>query len=420
MHLNSTPLVLAAAESQHTDSLVSFAIIMTVALLAPLISYMFRWKLPAVALLLIIGMIIGPSVLDIAQEDAGISLIKELGMGALFLLAGFEIELSSLKSKEARTAMSTWVLCAIASVIGAYFLLNDGLPLAFVLAIAVTSTALGTIVPMLKQNGLMDTRVGQSVMIHGAVGEVMPIAAMALLLSSRATWETGLILLAFLGITVLLALLPGVVGKLMPLVKEAFLEGAASTNQTIMRLILLVLAILMAVAAVFELDIVLGAFAAGIIFNQIVPDEFHERLEHRLDVVCYSFLIPVFFVVSGMALDWNVIKDEPLLVLAVPLLILFTRGLPVFLRENVCHTGSDIETVRERLQVSLYSATGLPIIVAVMALAQGSEIVTNEQASIFIAGGALTVLIFPLIAGFLGDNSEVEEAPEPKKELKDL
>ena len=116
----------------------------------------------------------------------------------------------------------------------------------------------------------------------------------------------------------------------------------------------------------------------------------------------------MFFVISGMAIDWNVIVSEPVKVLGIPLLILVTRGLPVFLRENIHHTGSDVETTRERIQVALYAATGLPIIVAVMSLAEASGIVDNEMASIFIAGGALTVAIFPFIASLVREKEPVK------------
>ena len=416
-------VLLAAGSTEYTPSLVSFAWIMAVALAAPIVASMLRNRLPSVALLIIFGMIIGPSILDLAHEDPGIGMLKEIGVGALFLLAGFEIDLGTLKSKEAKTAFTTWLLCLIACIAGAYFLV-DTIPLAIVMGIAVTSTALGTITPMLKQDKLIGTRVGDSVMIHGAIGELAPITAMALLLGTRATWLTALILLAFLGIAVFVAVAPQAIGKLAPWVKRAFIAGAGATNQTILRLIVLILAILMAVTAVFELDIVLGAFAAGIILNRLVPDEFHKGLENRLNVLFYSMLIPVFFVVSGMSIDWKVIADKPLQVIGIPLLILFTRGLPVFLRENVHHTGSEIETTRERLQVALYAATGLPIIVAVTTVAVASGIMDDEHASIFIAGGALTVVLFPLISSLVRSNDpraenkqeEDEDSPAETKE----
>lgn len=410
-------VVLASGEADYTPSLVSFAWIMAAALLAPLVSYVLKNKMPAVALLIIFGMIIGPSMLDLAHEDPGIGMLKELGVGALFLLAGFEIDLATLKSKQAATGFSTWLICMVSCLVGAYFLLND-IPGAIVMAIALTSTALGTITPMLKQDKLIGTKVGDSVMIHGAIGEVAPITAMALLLGTRSTLGTMLILLAFIVIAVGVAVMPRALIVAVPWLQTAFLSGAGSTNQTILRLIILILAILMAVTSVFELDIVLGAFAAGIILNRIIPDEFHKGLENRLDVVCYSMLIPVFFVVSGMSIDWQVIVNNPLKVLGIPALILVTRGLPVFLRENIHHTGSDIETTRERLQVALYAATGLPIIVAVMTIAVGSGIVNEETSSIFIAGGALTVAIFPLLSSLVKGKEENAQSKAKAAESK--
>ena len=425
MHFNAglptDALLLAAGATENTNSLVSFAWIMAAALLAPLVSYMLGYRLPSVALLLIFGMIIGPSVLDLAAEDEGIEMLKELGVGALFLLAGFEIQISTLKTKEAGTALSTWAICALACGVGAYFLV-DNVPGAIVVALALTSTALGTLTPMLKQDRILGTKVGNSVMIHGAIGEVAPITAMALLLGTRSTLTTMIILLFFIIIAVAVAIMPAAIASAIPWVKTAFISGAGSTNQTILRLIILILAILMAVTAVFELDIVLGAFAAGIILNRIIPDEFHRRLEHRLDVVFYSMLIPVFFVVSGMSISWDTIANNPWKVLGIPALILVTRGLPVFLRENVAHTGSDIETIRERLQVGLYSATGLPIIVAVTTLAVNSKIMEPEIASIFVSGGALTVALFPFLASLVGGKKQPEKKDEANSttEPKDL
>ena len=245
---------------------------------------------------------------------------------------------------------------------------------------------------------------------------------MALLLGTRSTLTTMIILLFFIIIAVAVAIMPAAIASTIPWVKTAFISGAGSTNQTILRLIILILAILMAVTAVFELDIVLGAFAAGIILNRIIPDEFHRRLEHRLDVVFYSMLIPVFFVVSGMSISWDTIANNPWKVLGIPALILVTRGLPVFLRENVAHTGSDIETIRERLQVGLYSATGLPIIVAVTTLAVNSKIMEPENASIFVSGGALTVALFPFLASLVGGKKKPEKKDEANStaETKDL
>lgn len=249
-----------------------------------------------------------------------------------------------------------------------------------------------------------DTKIGQSVTIHGAVGAIAPIAAMALLLSARSTLVTALILLVFVVIAVLVGLMPRAIGRLVPWGHRALLAGYGAMNQTVLCLIVLILAVLMAVTTIFELDVVLGRFAAGFILNATVPDESHDGLETALNVMFYSLLILVFFVASGIKIDWQVIRENALAVAAVPLIILVTRGLPVFLREN-SHRGDEKLSARERLEVALYAATGLLIIVAVTSLAQSTGLLDQETTSIFDAGGALTVAVFPLLARLLSTQS---------------
>lgn len=412
MQLDASAIVLASGGSDSTP-LVSFAWIMAVALLGPLISYATGKRIPAVVILIAFGVVIGPNVLDLASEEGGVHLIKEIGLGLLFLLAGYEIEPETVKGREGRFALTTWLICMTASFFGAWAVLNFDKPTtAVVLAIAFTSTAVGTLLPIMKEQQMLDKPVGNSLMVHGAVGEIAPILAMALLLSTRATWITASVLLAFFGVALLVAVVPKTVKFLMPWMTKAMVHGAGSTNQTIVRMVMLMLGILMAVAATFQLDVVLGAFAAGVILRQMVAEKYRTPLEQRLDVVGHGLLIPVFFVCSGMAINPTAVAEDPwFLVLLVPL-IYVTRGLPIFVREMVADTGSNIRGWREAFQLSMYGATALPIIVAVTDVATTSGILHPDNASILVAAGSITVLLFPLI-GSTVKPAEVYEEQEP-------
>lgn len=383
-----------------TDALVSFAWIAAAALLAPVLSSLTRRRIPAVVFLLVLGAVIGPFGLGLASESEAISLLHELGLGLLFLLAGMEINPSSLKSREGKHAAGTWLVSMLLCFGAAHLFTGGNTSMSIVIAIALTSTALGTLLPILKQNGLTGTPVGNSVMIHGAVGELAPVLAMAVLLSARSTWVTAAVLILFFLVAVVVALLPRTV-RWMPRVGRALREGIGSTNQTAMRTFVLILAILMAVAAVFDLDVVLGAFAAGFILREIVPGDLLHDVEKELDVVGYGVFIPAFFVTSGMAIDSSVLVSQPVFILVLVLTILVFRGLPVFLSETLLRTGSSLNGWRQRLEMSLYSSTGLPIIVAVTSVATSADIISQEDASVFVAAGALTVLIFPLSAFLL-------------------
>ena len=389
--------VLASGQA-NTDTMISLTAILAVALLAPILSFMTGKRIPAVVFLIVLGVIIGPSVWGMAEIDSGISILRQLGLGMLFLLAGYELDTDSLRSKEGGNAALTWIMCLVLAFIGALvFLKGNGVLTAVTLAIAVTSTALGTLLPILKQSDLLRTNVGKSVMLHGAVGELMPIMAIALL----SMGVTFLILLAFFAIAAMVAVVPRTVAALVPWVGRAIIDGASATNQSIVRMVVLMLAILMTVAAVFDLDVVLGAFAAGIVLRGLVPERAHGLIEERLDVMGYGFFIPVFFVCSGINIDVKTVGANIGQLFAVVGVILVARGVPVFLREMFTKTGSKLTTTNQKLQLACYASTGLPIIVAVTEVATNAHLLEESAASLLVAGGAVTVLLFPLIAAAL-------------------
>ena len=394
--------IVLAAGSVESNPLVSFAWIMAAAVTAPLISWATGKRVPAVVLLIGAGILIGPHWLGLASTEGGVGLLKQLGLGMLFLLAGYEINPAMIRSREGRTSATTWLVCMGLSFAGACMLLQPhNTSTAVVLAIAFTSTAVGTLMPIMKQQQVLHTPVGRSLLVHGAIGEIFPIFAMALLLSARSTWVTAIVLAAFFVVALVVAAIPRTVRFLLPWTARAMVLNAGATNQTVMRLVLWMLGVLMAVAAVFELDVVLGAFAAGFILRRLVPEKFGEAVEQRLDIVGYSLLIPVFFVCSGMTIDPRAVADKPWLLCILVPLIYVVRGLPVLIRELFFTTGSQLTNVREKIQLSLYAATALPIIAAVTEVAVESQLLSEENASLLVAAGSVTVLIFPFIANMI-------------------
>lgn len=410
---------LLAEAGPDPEPLVSFAWIMAVALLGPLLSYATGKRIPGVVVLIAFGVLIGPHGLSLASEAGGVHLVKEMGLGLLFLLAGYEINPTLVRGREGKQGIITWLICMVSSFIGAFAVLGFTRPTtAIVLAIAFTSTAVGTLLPIMKEQRMLDKPVGRSLMVHGAIGEIAPILAMATLLSTRATWLTAAVLVAFFAIAFLVAAVPTTVRVFAPWMRRAMIHGAGSTNQTMVRMVMLLLGVLMAVAAVFELDVVLGAFAAGVILRQMMPDKYRTPLEQRLDIVGYGLLIPVFFVCSGMSIDPEAVKNNPwFLILLIPL-IYFTRGVPILLRERFAQTGSEIQGWREAIQLSFYAATALPIIVAVTDVAVTSKLLMPETASILVAAGSITVLLFPLIGSIVKPAGDYEDEDPEEREKK--
>ena len=126
-------------------------------------------------ILLVLGILIGPNALGLAETDEAINMLRELGLGMLFLLAGYEIELDELVGRGGRRALVTWLVC-LGLALGVIGLagLTEEIEAELAVAIAVTSTALGTLLPILKDSGLLGTRFGGTLMNHGAYGELGP------------------------------------------------------------------------------------------------------------------------------------------------------------------------------------------------------------------------------------------------------
>lgn len=383
------------------ENLTSVWWIVLVAAIAPVLALVTRRYVPDVVWLLVFGVVIGPHGFALAEQTEAVGFLRELGMGFLFLLAGFEVSTSDMRAKQGRQAALTWVICAVLGVIAALFIVAGDWQVAVVFGIASTSTALGTLLPILKDSGATTTPLGKAVMVHGAYGELLPIVAMSLLLSTRGTWLSAGLLVAFAIIAVASVVIPGRVFRRVPLLTRALGGAANSTMQTTMRMTVVLLVTLMLVTAVFELDVALGAFAAGILANAAIKaidaDHAHEVM-HKVEIVGFSLLIPVFFVTSGMSIDIaEVVAKWPML-LGVVGMIAVVRGLPIVLREAWTPTHSGLTSTRERIALGFYGATGLPIIVAVTQVAVSSEIITGTTASVMVTAGAITVLVFPIAA----------------------
>jgi Kef-type K+ transport system membrane component KefB len=238
-------------------------------------------------------------------------------------------------------------------------------------------------------------------MNHGAYGELGPIIAISVLLSARGPIWSLIMLAAFALLAVAVhffsATLTGEDSRLLGAVRA----GSETSGQTAVRLVVLLLVTLGAAAAAFELDAVLGAFAAGFVLRRLLPQG-HLSLEHKLEGLAFGLLIPVFFITSGMAIDPGAVVQEPVDLVAFVALILLVRGGLVYVATRTTREGGrPVFDGRESAAMALFGATGLPIIVAVTSVAVTAGEMTTTNASVLIAGGALTVLVCPFLAQLL-------------------
>ena len=374
---------------------VSFLVIVATAALAAVIAGALpkRFAVPVVVLEILFGIVIGPQVLDFAQSDQFTQFFSNLGLGMLFFFAGYEIEFRLIRGKPIRLGALGWLLSlVIAYGLAALFLLagdHDGF---IFLGAAMATTAIGTLIPILKDAGEMKTRFGVFLLGAGAAGEFGPILLVTLFFSSKTTLGSALILIAFVILAVLAALLAvRSVGRSWNLF-EGSLE---SSGQVAVRMTVLTVFALVALATELGLDLLLGGFVAGVIVSLTLRDREVGQFESKLVAVGYGFLIPFFFVVTGIQFDLDRLFDSPLLLIGVPafvLCFLIIRGVPALLLYR------DQLDRRSRTALALFSATELPLVVAITTIAVERGEMGSGTAASLVGAAVLSTAVLPLIA----------------------
>jgi Kef-type K+ transport system membrane component KefB len=385
-----------------TATIDTLLVIAAVSAATPLLVALLPWlRVPQVVLLIAGGIVVGPEVLDLGSPSS-VQVLSDLGLGFVFLLAGYEVEIALFRSSSGRRAIVAWFITAVAAagVVGA--LAAAGLVRAYVpVAIGLTTTALGTLLPILREHDMLRGRFGRHLIAAGAVGELFPILAVALFLGIVNRFVALLSLLSVGVIALLLGAARRLLGRgrLLEIVRESQHE----TSQAILRCTVLLLMVLLATTNEFHLDAVLGAFLAGMVLRRWAGAS-APLLEEKMDAVGYGFFIPIFFVYSGMTLDIRSIADAPLRVVLFLALMVAVRGLPALLVYRGLLPG------RERLELALITATSLPLLVALAEIGRRNGTMLPENAAALVGAGVLSVLILPSAAIALRRRGRAEPA----------
>ncbi|MFF8955529.1 cation:proton antiporter [Streptomyces sp. NPDC014894] len=392
-------------------------LIMAAAVLAPLLAHAAgRWiRIPLVIFEIALGILVGPDLLGWARPDAVVDTLSHLGLAMLIFLAGYEIDFAAVRGDTLRRSVAAWLI-SLAAGLGIASLLSDGTG-ALVIGTALTSTALGTVLPILRDSGDLRGRFGTVTLAFGAVGEFGPIIAMALLLSGRGAGESAALLAGFAVVTagaVFWALRPR-----PPWFSRVVAQTLHSSGQFAVRFVMLLLVSMLALSAVFGLDALLGAFAAGVLTRLVLagaaPAQSAEILG-RIEAMGFGFLVPLFFVVTGIEFDLDALLDGGRELLLVPVfltLFLLVRGLPVHLLAPRDLRGAD------RRALALYAATCLPLVVAITAIGVGEKVLDPGEAAALVGAAMVSVLVLPPAAlrlrareGAASARAERGEGPE--------
>jgi Kef-type K+ transport system membrane component KefB len=355
-------------------------------------------RVPMIVWEMLFGILIGPQVLGWVKAGGLLQWLgHSMGLPALFFMTGLDLDLQKLEGQPISLALRGWVM-SLGLAIGAAALLHS---LTFVrapmvIALVLTTTAMGTFAPTMRDAGYIDTTFGIYVLAAGAVGEFAPIVVVSLVLTrEHGAWQQVVLMLAFAAIGVGAAFVA--LGFRPPKVLNLLERGMHSSTQLPVCFSLLLLSSFDILSRGIGMEAVLGCFTAGIIAGLASRGEAGKLFREKMEAVCYGFLVPFFFVISGVNLDLAALLQNKMAVLLVPLfliLFLLVRGAPVLLYGNNILRG-------ERLPFALYSATALSMVVAIANIAVRTGQLGTDIAAALEGAALLSVLLFPTIAGRL-------------------
>jgi Kef-type K+ transport system membrane component KefB len=335
-------------------------------------------------------------VLGLIQGGHVLNFLASFGLAVLFLMAGFEVDPTTLRGKPLRLAFGGWVISAAIALALAFALHGIGLIGAPTLTgLAMTTTAIGALMPILRDGGLLAPPYGPLILAAGAVGEAAPVAALSLAIA----WRGGrsaeqAVLIALFAVTSVLAV--AYAGRLANGGFGAMVARTVGGSGQFPVRIMIVLTVLLVMASEqMGIDAVLGAFLAGALARAAMPHDLHEVVETRLQGIGYGLLVPLFFIKAGANLDLAALVARPAALLLVPIfaaIMLAARGAPAFL----LYRGA--LSPRHRQGLALHCGTQLPLVVAFAALAvQGGEM-QGWQAAALVGGALMSLMLYPALA----------------------
>ncbi len=355
---------------------------------------------PVVVLELLLGIVVGPQLLDLAHNDEFIEFFSNLGLGMLFFFAGYEIDFERIRGQPMKLGAWGWLLSvALAYGIGGA-LAAAGIVLSFLYTgSAMATTAIGTLIPILRDNGELKTRFGTYLLAAGGAGEFGPILLVTLVLSTANPLHESAILLAFVALALVLAL-----GSMRyawrgwPALERTF----ESSSQLAVRVTVVLVFGLVLLASKLGLDILLGGFVAGMITRLALKGHELQVFESKLTAVGFGFFVPFFFVTSGIDFDLGALGSVgALLKLAMFFgLFLVVRGAPALLLYR------GVLSARDRAALAFYSATELPLVVAITTIATETGHMRTSTAAGLVGAAMLSTLVFPFVGLALRKGSE--------------
>jgi Kef-type K+ transport system membrane component KefB len=397
-----------------TISFTSVAVVAVVALVAPLAVGFTGLRLPAIVVEILLGIVVGPQVLGWASNDEPVQVLSLIGLAFLLLLAGLEIDFTRLRGRLLRlTGLGYLLSFGLALVVGYGLRADDLVKSPLLVAIILSATGLGIILPILKDARETSTPFGQVIVAGASIAEVGPIVLLSLFFSGEGGGIGGKLVLLVGFVIFVVAVGFAILGfERSTRVSSTLLRLQDTTAEIRVRGAFLLLALFVVLASRFGLEAILGAFLAGATLKLVDRDEAmtHAFFHAKLEAIGFGVFVPFFFASTGIKLDVASLFHSTSAIARVPLFLaalLVVRGLPALLYRPLAERGAQLWAG------GLLQATSLSIPVVAGQIGVDLGLIRPINYVALVAAGLISVIVFPVLAlTLLRVKSSPATAPE--------
>ncbi|MET7304489.1 cation:proton antiporter [Embleya sp. NPDC005575] len=320
------------------------------------------------------------------------AVLSWLGLAFLLFLAGLEIDARRLGGGLlGKAAVGYLMALALATPFAVALAAAGWIDEPVLLVVTLSATSLGLVVPVLRDAGQNTTALGQGLVVACTVADLASIVLLSVLFGAEGDTRSRVALILSFAAVVATAVLAADRWTRLQRVVASLQE---STAQIRIRLALVLLVALTALAGRFGVETILGAFVAGVVLSIVDPlPRDHPRSRAGLDAVGFGVLIPIFYVTTGLRLDLAGLLQDPAALVRVPVLLLVllvARGLPALLYARSAGA-------RAAVAAGLLQATSLPFIATASQVGVELHLMPPVTAAALVTAGVLSVALFPTL-----------------------
>jgi CPA2 family monovalent cation:H+ antiporter-2 len=400
--------------------LLSLLLITTLAALVPLLASRLRgWRIPIVIGEILAGMIIGTSGFNLVTPSPILDFLAQFGFVFLMFISGLEVDISALTmpalAEEEREpfwraplflAVFSFILTLVGAFAIAFGLGKVGLvrsPL--IMGLILSTTSLGIVVPVLKERGIAPTRYGQLMLVTALIADVVTLVLLSVAFGIlQKGFALQLILILSLLLIFAIVLRTGIAVSKVPGLKKVVQELSTATAQIQVRGAIALMVAWATLAHALGIEVILGAFLAGMIVSIIAGPE-EAVLREKLDALGFGFFIPIFFISVGSRFDLNVlIGSQEALILFLLLIVAayVVKVLPALVYRLAF-------SWREGVASGFLLSSRLSLIIAASALAFELGIISEAVNAVVVLVAMVTCTLSPILFNRLAPHvAEVE------------